>query len=67
MKQAILKFPEGKSKEVAKFLAEHGIITNLSYLKGEGGFFGASVIAIVCFPSEKEDTVKANLHTYIQA
>ena len=65
MKQCVLKFPMNKSKEVAKFLAENGIVTNLSYAKGDD-FFNNEVIAIICFPDDKEDKVKANLQRYIQ-
>ena len=65
MKQCTLKFPVSKSKEVAKFLAEHGIITNLSYMESDG-FFDKTITAIICFPDDKEDKVKANLQKWIK-
>lgn len=65
MKQCTLQFPENKSAEVSKFFAENGIVTNLSYMKSDG-FFSNQVVAVICFPSELEDKVKANLNTYIK-
>lgn len=65
MKQCTLKFPVSKSKEVSKFLAENGIVTNLSYLESDG-FFDKTVTAIICFPDDKEDKVKANLQKWIK-
>lgn len=66
MKQAKLKIPQGKASEVAKFLAEHGIFTNLSWSAGDG-IFNTHVMAIVCFKDDLEDKVKANLQNYIVA
>ncbi len=66
MKRCTLKFPVSKANDVAKFLAEHGIITNLSYTVGDD-FFTKNVVAIICFAEDKEDKVLANLQKYIQA
>lgn len=66
MKQAILKFSTTAAKDIAKFLAEHGIVTNLSYSTTDG-FFNTNIICIICFKDDQEDKVKANLTKYIQA
>lgn len=66
MKQATLQFPLNQAKIVAKFLAEQGIVTNLSYMV-EGGFFDKQIVAIICFADDKEDKVLANLQKYFKA
>lgn len=65
MKQCTIQFPKSKAREVAKFLAENSIITNLSWMES-GDFFSTQVTAIICFPDDKEDKVKANLQKYIK-
>lgn len=65
MKQCTLRFPLNKAKEVAKFFAENGVVTNLSYLETDG-FFDKQIVAVICFPDDKEDKVKANLNKYIK-
>ena len=65
MRQCTIKFPKSKTKEVAKFLAENAIITNLSWMETDG-FFDQQMYAIIAFPDDKEDKVKANLTKYIK-
>ena len=65
MKQATLRFPVGKAPEVAKFLAEQGIFTNLSWMH-EDGFFAKEVICIITFPEDKETLVRAQFQMYIK-
>src|ERR1700753_2302840 len=38
MKQCTLKFPKAKAAELAKFFAEHGIVTNLSWMESSSFF-----------------------------
>lgn len=66
MKQAKLRFPQGKAGELSKFLAENGIVTNMSWSDGDG-FFNSHICAIICFKDDLEDKVKANLSAYIKA
>lgn len=66
MKQVTIIFPQAKAKEIAKFLAEHSIITNMSWNVGDD-FFSKKIAAVICFPDDKEDKVVANLQKYIQA
>lgn len=66
MKQARLIFPVKQAAVVAKYFAEQGVVTNLSYVTTDG-FFTAQIICIVCFAEDKEDNFKANMHKYIQA
>lgn len=65
MKQATLRFPVAKASDVAKFLAEQGIFTNLSWMN-EGGFFEKEVVCIITFPEDKEALVRAQFQNYIK-
>lgn len=68
MKQAILKFPKDKAKEIAQWFAENSIVTNLSFMMTDGeSFFGGTVIcAIVCFPDDKATLFDAKFQSYIK-
>lgn len=66
MKQAKIVFPPKMAKDIAKFLAENGIITNVSFSQEGGGLFSTEVVAYITFPDDKEDKVKANLQKYIR-
>ena len=67
MKQAILKFPKEKTPEVAKFFAEQGIVTNISYLEAGDGFFSTtSVVVVCCFPEDKQALFQAQFQNYIK-
>lgn len=66
MKQAKLIFPLKQAAAVAKYFAEQGVVTNVSYTTSDG-FFSPQIVCIVCFAEDKEDNFKANMHKYIQA
>lgn len=67
MKQAILKFPKDKAGEVAKFFAEQGIVTNLSWMETGDGFFSSTTILVVCcFPDDKAALFQAQFQNYIK-
>ena len=63
MKQGLFVIPKAKIRDFAKFLAENGIFTNLSWMEGDG-LFADKMHAVISFPEDKEDKVKANWGTY---
>jgi hypothetical protein len=67
MKQAIIKFKKSKSAEYAKFFAEHGFVTNLSwYEAGDGLFTEGTVTVIGCFSEDKAALFQAQFQNEIK-
>lgn len=64
--QVKLVFPTGLAAEVAKQLAENGIITNLSY-SFEDGIFNQKIACIISYPEDKKDRVSALFNKYIKS
>lgn len=63
--QVNLVFPVSAAKEIAKTLAEHAIVTNLSYMEDDG-LFNKKVFAIISYPADKQMAVEAKFQKYIK-
>jgi hypothetical protein len=66
MKQATLKFPPEEAKGIAKFLAEQGAVTQLSWMQDDG-LFSKSIICIVAVANDKAELFEAKMQKWIQA
>lgn len=66
MKQAKLKFPLSEAAAIAKFLAEQGAVTQLSWM-AEDGLFSKSIFAIVAVASDKAELFEAKMQKWITA
>jgi hypothetical protein len=65
MKQCTLKFAVAEAKAIAKFLAEQGAQTQLSWM-ADDGLFSKSIFAIVAVAADKAELFEAKMQKYIQ-
>ena len=66
MKQVKIVCPKSAAKDIAKSLAENGIVTNLSWVQDGSGFFSTELHVYITFPEDKSDRVIALFGKYIK-
>ena len=66
MKRTKIVAPKSEANNIAKALAENGIVTNLSWVQDGGGFFSQEIHIYITFPEDKSDRVIALFGKYIK-